>query len=111
MALVLVAAPLAAQTRPLETETALTVDAETTTLETGGAWMADEPNFLTGNPRDRWAVPLVRLVHAPADGIVLDLEWAVLVGAIDDPDFGSSTDWADLTLRAKWRFRKRDAGR
>ena len=110
MALVLVAAPLAAQTRPLETETALTVDAGTTTLETGGAWMADEPNFLTGNPRDRWAVPLVRLVHAPADGIELDLEWAGLVGAIDDPDFGSSTDWGDLTLRAKWRFRKRDAG-
>lgn len=110
LAMALAGGAASAQTRPLQTETATTASAGTTTLEVGGSWIASEPNFLTGAQRDRWAFPGVRLVHAPADGIELDLEWAGFVGAVDDPDFGSTSDSGDFALRAKWRFLRRDTG-
>ena len=47
------ARPVAAQTRPLQTEEAFTARAGTVVLETGVEAIRGEPNFLTGRPRDR----------------------------------------------------------
>jgi hypothetical protein len=94
----------AAQTRPLQTEEATTARAGTLVLEVGADAIQDEPNFLTGQPRDRWAGPVLRLVHSPADNVEIDVEWTARVGEKDDPVFGSVSDWGDVGLRAKVRF-------
>ena len=98
------AAPALAQTRPLQTEEAWTAAAGTTAVEIGGQAIADEPNFLTGQPRTRWDGPQLRLVYAPADNVELDVEWTVRVGAMDDPDYGDVSDYGDVALRAKVRL-------
>lgn len=102
------ASPLAAQTRPLMTETAATAPAGRILLESGFDAMRAEPNFLTGAPRDRWDGPLLRLVYSPADSVELDVEWVARVGARNDPDFGSVSDFGDVSLRAKVRLVHRD---
>jgi hypothetical protein len=104
------AAPLFAQTRPLQTETAVTAPGGSLVFETGFDFMADEPSFLTGAERDRWEGPLLRLVWSPADAVEIDLEWVARVGASDDPDFGDVSDWGDVSLRAKARFREAGKG-
>jgi hypothetical protein len=113
MALVLVAlgARAEAQTRPLQTEQATTAARGTLVLETGVEAIRDEPNFLTGRARDRWAGPLLRLVYSPSDNVEIDVEWTALVGQRDDPDFGSVSDWGDVGLRAKLRLLDERGGR
>jgi hypothetical protein len=96
--------PVFAQTRPLMTEEASTAPAGTVVLEAGGDFIRDEPNFLTGRERDRWDAPVLRLVYSPARNVELDVEWTARVGAIDDPDFGSVSDFGDVALRAKVNF-------
>lgn len=100
----------AGQTRPLLTEPATTAPAGTLVFETGADLMRDEPNFLTGMERDRIDGPLLRLVFSPADSVELDAEWVARVTARDDPDFGSVSDWGDVSLRAKVRLRDADGG-
>lgn len=100
-----------AQTRPLRTEEATTAPGGSLLLEIGGEIIQAEPNFLTGRVRDRWDAPLLRLTYSPADPVELDLEWVGRVGALDDPDFGSVSDFGDVTLRAKVRFRDLAPGR
>jgi hypothetical protein len=39
------------------------------------------------------------------------VEWTARVGQIDDPDFGSVSDWGDVGLRAKVRFMEEREGR
>jgi hypothetical protein len=103
-AAVALAGSAGAQTRPLLTETAATAPAGTVTLEAGLDFFAAEPNFLTGRERDRWDVPVLRLVFSPAANVELDLEWTARVIARDDPDFGDVSDWGDVTLRSKVRL-------
>jgi hypothetical protein len=100
-----------AQTRPLQTEEATTAPRGTLDLELGADAIRDEPNFLTGRTRDRWAGPALRLVHSPSDNVEIDVEWTVRVGQRDDPDFGSVSDWGDVALRAKVRFVEEGRGR
>jgi hypothetical protein len=100
--------PSLAQTRPLLTEEAATARGGTLVLEVGGDFIRDEPNFLTGRERDRWDAPVLRLVYSAARNVELDLEWVGRVGAIDDPDFGSVSDFGDVTLRAKVNFLEED---
>jgi hypothetical protein len=102
--------PAFAQTRPLLTEEASTAPAGTVVLEVGGDTIRDEPNFLTGEERDRWDAPVLRLVYSPARNVELDLEWTVRVGAVDDPTFGSVSDFGDVALRAKVNFVEEDRG-
>jgi hypothetical protein len=99
-------APLAAQTRPLLTEPALTAPAGRLVLETGFDAIADEPSFQTGVEREAWSGPLLRLVCSPAENVELDVEWTVRVGVWNDAlRFGAqSSDFGDVALRAKWRF-------
>lgn len=104
IAALLAVPPAFAQTRPLQTEEASTAPAGTVVLEVGGDYMADEPNFLTGEERGRWDAPILRLVYSPARNVELDVEWTVRVGAIDDPTFGSVSDFGDVALRAKVNF-------
>jgi hypothetical protein len=104
LALGLLAGAAAGQTRPLLTEEALTRGAGEVGLEVGGDFVRAEPNFLTGRPRDRWEGPLLRLVYAPAANVELDVEWTARVGARQDPDFGSVSDFGDVALRAKVRL-------
>lgn len=103
--LALLATPTAsAQTRPLLTEEATTAPAGTVVLEAGVDQSHAEPNFLTGRVRDRWDLPVLRLVYSPAGNVEIDLEWVGRVVARNDPDFGSVSDWGDVTLRAKIRL-------
>jgi hypothetical protein len=104
-------ASASAQTRPLQTEQATTARKGTIVLEAGAEAIADEPNFLTGLPRDRWALPVLNLVYSPADEVEIDVEWAVRVGQRSDPVYGSVSDWGDVTLRAKVRFLDEGPGR
>jgi hypothetical protein len=97
-----------AQTRPLLTEEAATAPAGTLVLEAGGDFIRAEPNFLTGRERSRWDAPVLRLVYSPARNVELDVEWVGRVGAIDDPDFGSVSDFGDVALRAKVNFVEED---
>jgi len=101
-------APAFAQTRPLLTEEAATAPAGTLVLEAGADFIRDEPNFLTGRERDRWDAPVLRLVYSPARNVEVDLEWTGRVGVFDDPDFGSVSDFGDVTLRAKVNFLEED---
>ena len=105
------AAAASAQTRPLLTEEATTAPAGTLVFELGADAIADEPNFLTEEPRDRLDVPVLRLVYSPASNVELDLEWVGRVIAFDDPDFGTVSDFGDVSLRAKVRFAEGGGGR
>ena len=102
---------VSAQTRPLQTEEATTAPRGTNILEIGAEAIHDEPNFVTGGLRDRWAGPILRFVHSPSDNVEIDLEWTARVGQVDDPDFGSVSDWGDVALRAKVRFMEEREGR
>src|SRR5688572_7747778 len=97
-AVLLAAAHASAQTRPLQTEEAATAPAGTVVLEVGADAMADEPNFLTGEPRNRLDLPVLRLVYSPAGNVEMDVEWVARVIARDDPDFGDVSDFGDVTL-------------
>lgn len=99
-----VAAPAIAQTRPLLTEEATTAPAGRIVLEAGADAMRAEPNFLTGRTRDRYDLPVLRLVFSPAGNVEIDLEWVGRVMARNDRDFGNVSDFGDVTLRAKWRL-------
>jgi hypothetical protein len=100
-----------AQTRPLLTEEAATAPAGTVVLEIGGDYIGREPNFLTGRERDRWDAPVLRLVYSPARKVEIDVEWTVRVGVLDDPDFGTVSDFGDVALRAKVNFLGEDRSR
>lgn len=102
---------LLGQTRPLLTEEATTAEAGSVVLEAGADFIRAEPNFLTGQPRDRWDAPVLRLVYAPAGNVELDLEWVGRVFARNDPDFGNVSDFGDVTFRAKVRFSEPRPGR
>ena len=111
MAIMGAAGPAAAQTRPLTTEEAATAAAGTVVFEAGGQVMREEPNFLTGEPRDRYDGPLLRLVFSPADTVEIDVEWTARVGVRDDPHFGSVSDFGDVALRSKVRLVEEAGGR
>lgn len=96
---------LHAQTRPLQTEEATTAPAGRLLLEAGQDAIRDEPNFLTGLPRNRFDGPTVRLVWSPADNVEVDLEWVSWIATPDDPDFEGAGDFGDVTLRTKLRLR------
>ena len=93
-----------AQTRPLLTEEAETAPAGTVVLEVGLDAIKSQPNFLTGRQRDRYDGPVLRAIFSPANNVEMDVEWATRVGVIHDPDFGSVSDFGDVTLRAKVRL-------
>jgi hypothetical protein len=97
--------PAAAQTRPLLTEPATTAPAGTLVLETGLDAIAGEPSYVTGAERTRWEGPLLRLVYSPAASVELDLEWVARVGVRGEEGRGdiASSEWGDVSLRAKWR--------
>jgi hypothetical protein len=102
-----------AQTRPLLTEPATTAPSGTLVLETGFDVIADEPSYVTGVERTRWDGPLLRLVYSPARNLELDVEWVARVGVWCEEGRGDiqSSDWGDVTLRAKWRIAEGGAGR
>ncbi len=101
-----------AQTRPLLTEPAVTAPAGTLVFETGVDLVADEPSYVTGARRTRWDGPLLRLVYSPARNVELDFEWMARVGVAGEEGRGDlqSSDWGDVTLRAKWRIVEGEAG-
>lgn len=111
--LLVAALPLAAaaQTRPLQTEEAATAAAGRIALELGAAFQAAQPSFLGGLPRDRWDAPVLNLVYSPAGNVEIDLEWVGRVIAVDDPRFGTVSDFGDVTLRSKVRLLAEAAGR
>jgi hypothetical protein len=94
----------AAQTRPLQTEEAATGAAGRIVIEAGAQLMSAEPNPLTGSPRRRWDAPVLNLVYSPSDNVELDVEWVGRVIAVADRRFGTSSDFGDVTLRAKLRL-------
>ncbi|HVD75951.1 MAG TPA: transporter [Vicinamibacteria bacterium] len=106
-----VTAPAIAQTRPLLTEEATTAPAGRIVLEAGADAVRAEPNFLTGHARDRYDLPVLRLVFSPAGNVEVDVEWVGRVMARNDPDFGNVSDFGDVTLRAKVRLVEERAGR
>lgn len=93
-----------AQTRPLQTEEATTAGAGRIALEAGLSLMGKEPNFLTDGQRTRLDAPVLGLVYSPAANVEIDLEWRGRVVAFDDPDYGTVSDWGDVTLRTKLRL-------
>ena len=93
-----------AQTQPLQAEEATTAPAGTLVVESALELIRGEPNFLTGNPRDRWDGPRLRAVYSPFDLVELDLEWTSQITAVDDPDFGTRRDAGDVVLRTKLRL-------
>lgn len=114
LALALALAPagrLAAQTRPLQTEEAGTRPGGSLALELGGAFQSAQPGYRSGGARDFWSAPVINLVYSPADNVELDFEWVGRVGAVDDPAFGSVSDFGDATLRAKLRLVEERPGR
>jgi hypothetical protein len=104
--LALGAASASAQTRPLLTEPAGTAPGGTLVFETGFDVMAHDPSYVTGAERTRWDGPLLRLVYSPAGNVELDLEWVARVGVWGEAGRGDiqSSEWGDVTLRAKWRI-------
>jgi hypothetical protein len=92
-----------AQTRPLQTEEATTGAAGGFLLDTGLDFIKDEPNFITGKPRDRYDGPLLRVVYSPSNNVEMDLEWVSRISTPHDPDFGSVSDAGDVTMRTKLR--------
>ena len=111
LALLALAAPARAQTRPLHTEEAATAPAGRLVLESGFDFIRDEPNFLTSRPRDRWDAPILRLVYSPGDAVEVDVEWTARIFAREDPVFGSVSDYGDVALRTKLRFARESPGR
>ena len=105
------AATAPAQVLPLQTEPATITPLGQVRLEIGAGSLGHVENFQTGQPRTTWAGPLLRAAYAPADSVELGLEWIARVGQIDDPVYGSTSDWGDITLRAKWRFAGQRGGR
>jgi hypothetical protein len=105
------AAPALTQTRPLVTEEATTAPAGRIVLEAGADAIRAEPNFLTGGTRDRYDLPVLRLVFSPAGNVEMDVEWVGRVIARNDPDFGNVSDFGDVTLRAKVRLVDEAPGR
>ena len=99
-----------AQTRPLLTEEATTAPAGALVVEAGADAIRREPNFLTWLERDRFDLPVLRLVFSPADTVELDVEWVGRIIARDDPTFGTVADFGDVSLRAKLRLRDRQGG-
>jgi hypothetical protein len=110
-ALTLLPAAAFAQTRPLQTEEATTAPAGRIALEVGAGFISAQPNFATGRERDRWDAPLLNLVYSPAASVEIDVEWVGRVIAVDDPSFGTVSDFGDVTLRTKLRFFDEKAGR
>jgi hypothetical protein len=100
-----------AQTRPLSTEEATTAPGGRVVLEAGLDAIRAEPNFLTGRERDRFDLPVLRLVFSPAGNVEIDVEWVGRVVARNDPDFGTVSDWGDVTLRSKVRLVDEAGGR
>jgi hypothetical protein len=102
-----------AQTRPLLTEPATTAPAGTLVFESGFDVIADEPSYVTGVERTRWNGPLLRLVYSPARNVEMDVEWVAAVGVWGEEGRGDiqSSEWGDVTLRAKWRIVEGGAGR
>ena len=100
------AAGAIAQTRPLLTEPAVTAPTGTLVLETGFDVVASERSYVTGVDRTRWDGPLLRLVYSPAASVELDFEWVARTGVAGEKGRGDiqSSDWGDVTLRAKWRI-------
>jgi hypothetical protein len=100
------AAGASAQDRPLQTEPASTAAAGTLVLESGFDVIARQPSYVTGVERTAWSGPSVRLVYSPADAVQLDVEWVTRVGEWGEAGRGGaqSSDFGDVTLRAKWRF-------
>lgn len=94
-----------AQTRPLLTEPAVTAPAGTLVFESGFDVIASEPSYISGVERTRWDGPLLRFVYSPADDVELDLEWVARVGVKGEEGRGDipSSEWGDVSLRAKWR--------
>jgi hypothetical protein len=107
------AGPAVAQTRPLLTEPAVTAPAGTLVFETGFDVIANEPSYVSGVERTRWDGPLLRLVYSPARNVELDLEWVARIGVLGEEGRGDiqSSDWGDMTLRAKWRIVEGEGGR
>ena len=93
-----------AQTRPLQTEEATTAPRGRVALEVGQDFMKDEPNFLHGQPRNRWDGPTLRFVWSPADPVEVDLEWVTRIATPSDPVFGDVRGFGDVTLRTKLRL-------
>jgi hypothetical protein len=73
-------------------------------LEAGATVMTEEPNFLSAAGRTRWDVPSLNLVYSPSDNVEIDLAWAGRVIAVEDPAFGTVSDWGDVVLRTKVRL-------
>ena len=86
------------------TEEATTAAAGTLAIEARVDAISAEPNFLTGEGRTRWEIPILRIVHSPAENVEVDLEWVGRVVAVDDAGSGTVSDWGDVTLRAKVRL-------
>jgi hypothetical protein len=109
----LAASVVAAQDRPLQTEAATTAAGGTLVFETGLDAIAREPSYVTQVERTAWSGPLLRLVYSPAASVELDLDWVARVGVWgDEARAGAqSSDFGDVTLRAKWRFAAGDAHR
>jgi hypothetical protein len=103
-------AELGAQTRPLLSEEAYTHERGRLVVEIGQSYVTAQPNFLTGEVRDRWDGPLVRLVYSPADSVEMDLEWTSLIVAVDDVDYGTKVDAGDVVLRTKLRLVEESGG-
>jgi hypothetical protein len=99
-----------ADTRPLLTEEATTAPAGTIVFESGADFMAQAPQYETGHVRSRVDGPLLRVVYSPGASAEMDVEWVARVIALKDPDFGTVSDWGDVTLRAKLRLRDGEHG-
>jgi hypothetical protein len=108
---VCVAGSAFAQTRPLLTEEASTAPSGTVVLEAGADFIRAEPSFVTGNERDRYDVPVLRVVCSPADNVEVDVEWTGRILVRNDPDFGRASDVGDVVLRTKVRLLEERLGR
>jgi hypothetical protein len=73
-------------------------------LEAGAQRIAAEPNFLTGQPRARWDVGVLRATTCIDGRAQFDLEWTARVGADSDPAFGEVSDFGDVVVRAELRL-------
>jgi hypothetical protein len=80
-------------------------------LEAGVEYISGEPDFLTGRERERWDLPVLRLVWSPAGNVELDLEWTGRVAARGEAGGADVADWGDVVLRAKVAFADARRGR
>ncbi len=72
--------------------------------EAGAGALASEPNFLTGAPRTRWDLAVMRGARCLDGAAEFELEWVGAVAASGDPDFGSVADFGDVSVRTKLRI-------